>query len=260
MRRNTYLVESALLTHGLFSIANEELKKLWSYDERSIVWLEGGVIKIGGIEEYIPFRSKADEIIRVSCENLDKAIENKQSAALTASATMMVAEREGIKLAVTSGMGGIGDIEGERICPDLFALRDMNVVLIACSPKDVVDIGKTIKWLRNEKVYIYGYSKPYIDGFMIRGETHDIDGVWAGGLPNPPLLLLNPIDEKYRLNDKSIIEAAKLAGVEAQSRGEEYHPAANKYIDIASGGLSSLLQLNQLIKNIEWAKEISRIL
>ena len=112
MKKNEYLIETALLTHGLYSVSDEELVKLWEPEEKSIVWLEKGKIKIGGIEEYLPLRNRATEVARISCDKLDEAISEKRDAALTASATMLVAEREGIGLAVTGGMGGVRDIEG----------------------------------------------------------------------------------------------------------------------------------------------------
>ena len=49
MKKNEYLIETALLTHGLYSVSDEELVKLWEPEEKSIVWLEKGKIKIGGI-------------------------------------------------------------------------------------------------------------------------------------------------------------------------------------------------------------------
>lgn len=257
MKRKEYLIETALLTHGLHSVSDEELRRLWDPEEKSIVWLEKGKIKIGGIEEYIPFRRRAEEISRISFDTLDEAMSNQIDGALTASATMLAAEREGIRLAVTSGMGGISEIEGEKICPDLFAIRDRKVVLIATAPKDVVDTKRTLEWFKKEKIAVYGRFKPYFNGFMIIGEAYRLDGVWKGEFPQAPMLLLNPIAEEDRIRDNGIIEKAKTFAEEAQKRGESYHPAANQYLDIATGGRSSKLQLEQLIKNIQWAKELS---
>lgn len=258
IKRKDYLIETALLTHGLYSISDEELVTLWDPEEKNIVWIEKGKIKIGGIEEYIPFRKRQQEVVRVSYDKLDEAIDNKMDAALTASATMLVAQREGIKLAITSGMGGIGDIEGERICPDLYAIRDLKVVLIATSPKDVVDIKKTLKWLKSENIAVYGHFKSYLNGFMVVGEEYELDGVWSGVCTKAPMLLLNPIDEEERIKDVGIVENAKSFARKAQKKGEAYHPAANKFLDMSTEGRTSRLQLIQLIKNIQWARELSK--
>ena len=253
-----FLVESALLTHGLASFSQEELRKTWTLEEPCIAWLEKGEVRIGSIEEYLPFRARAAEIKRVSYDSLDRAIAEGKDGAMTASATMLVASRMGIPVAVTSGMGGIGDIKGETLCPDLPAVRDLPVVLISTTPKDVVDIGATLDWFRKEGVPVYGRYTAEDSGFMVVGKRHALDGVWPGGLPVPPALLLNPIPEEKRLQIPNVVEQAIAAGKEAEQRGEAYHPAANRAFDLLSHGLSSRLQLEQLLENALWARELTK--
>ena len=252
-----FLVESALLTHGLASYSQEELRRAWTLEEACIVWLEKGEIRVGTMEEYLPFRARAAEIKRVSYDSLDRAIAEGRDGAMTASATMLAASRMGIPVAVTSGMGGIGDIRGETLCPDLPAVRDLPVVLISTTPKDVVDIGATLAWFRDERVPVYGRYEAVDSGFMVVGEKHELDGVWQGGLPMPPVLLLNPIPEEKRLRIPKVVEMAVAAGKEAEARGEAFHPAANRAFDQLSHGLSSRLQLEQLMDNALWAKELT---
>ncbi len=252
------LVESALLTHGLASYSQEDLREAWTMDEPCIAWLEKGEVRVGTMEEYLPFRARAAEIKRVSYDSLDRAIAEGKDGAMTASATMLAASRMGIPVAVTSGMGGIGDIKGETLCPDLPAVRDLPVVLISTTPKDVVDIGATLAWFRKEGVPVYGRYEAADSGFMVVGERHELDGVWPGGLPVPPVLLLNPIAEEKRLRVPNVVERAIAAGKEAEARGEAFHPAANRMFDVLSEGLSSRLQLEQLLENALWAKELTK--
>lgn len=253
-----FLVESALLTHGLASYSQEDLRQAWTLEEPCIVWLEKGAVRTGTMEEYLPFRARAAEIGRVSCNSLDRAAAEGQDGAMTASATMLAASRMGIPIAVTSGMGGIGDIRGETLCPDLPAVRDLPVTLIATTPKDVVDIGKTLAWFRSEKVPVFGHYEAVDSGFMVVGQRHTLDGVWPGGLPTPPMLLLNPISEDKRLRIPHIVEMAIAAGKEAEDRGEAFHPAANRAFDRLSQGMSSRLQLEQLLQNAQWARELTQ--
>ena len=205
------LVESALLTHGLASVTDEELLRLWPLEEKCIAWMDGGALHIGNMAEFLPFRAHASEIVRVSAENYDKFASEKRSCAMTASATMLAASRLGIPVAVTCGMGGIGEIRGETLCPDLPAVRDLPVVLVAATPKDVVDIGATLRWFAEEGVPVYGRSVPYTSGFMCVEERHPLRGVWEGGALRPPLLLLNPIAEEERLHIPGAVEQAKAA-------------------------------------------------
>lgn len=254
---NKFLIETALLTHGLESIDNETLVRLWPWKHRCIAWVDKGRIIIGNMNEFIIFRKRAKELIRIDKENFEESCKNGVSGALTASGTMMVAKERGIALVVTAGMGGIGDIKGEELCSDLPALASMDVTLIATSPKDVIDIESTIKWLLDHGVCILGHSTDFIDGFMMTSKPVPITGKYKGQPLRGKTLLLNPIQDESRLKDLSIIKSAKVAGKKAEEEGRYYHPAANAMIDMLSNGKSSQLQLNSLIDNSIWANELT---
>ncbi len=142
-----FLVESALFTHGLVSLSNKTLLDSWPEELDNIVWVDAGKVIVGSMEEYLSFRDRAAQLCRISCDTLELSLASGISGALTASGTMAVCQRMGLSLAVTCGMGGIGDIRGEALCPDLPALRDIPVALLSTSPKDMLDIPATICWL-----------------------------------------------------------------------------------------------------------------
>ena len=95
-----YLVESALLTHGLKSVSNETIKKEWQDPGKKITWIDHGEIRIGDIDEFLEFRSRAAAYPRIDCDLLEKALVEKQSGALTASGTMAVCVKMGIPVAI----------------------------------------------------------------------------------------------------------------------------------------------------------------
>jgi pseudouridine-5'-phosphate glycosidase len=253
-----FLVETALLTHGLKSIDNETLLELWPWEHKCIAWVDKGEVIIGDIKEFISFRDRAEKLIRIDRDIFMESCNKGISGALTASGTMMAAKERGIQIAVTAGMGGIGDIVGEELCADLPAIATMNVTLIATSPKDVIDIEGTIEWLLKHDVSIWGRDTDTIDGFMLTTKPIKLTGKYRGQSLGEKTLLLNPISNEIRLKDLTIIEKAKKAGKEAEKMGEYYHPAANAIIDTLSLGKSSELQLKSLIDNSIWAMELSR--
>ena len=53
------LIETALLTHGLRSIANEELAQSWHCPDAILAWVDRGELKLGLIGEYLPFRERS---------------------------------------------------------------------------------------------------------------------------------------------------------------------------------------------------------
>jgi len=252
-----FLIETALLTHGLRSMDDQLLIEKWSPDTGCLTWVEKGIIRLGNIIEYIPFRNRSAELIRIDCFTLEEALAEGLSGALTASGTMSVCAKLGISLAVTCGMGGIGDIRDELISPDLPALNDLPVALIATSPKDMLDIQSTITWLIDKGVRVYGRYTSSCTGFMFKHDPISVTGVYGGEQSHKKMLLLNEIPIEKRLSDTSILPRAIAAGKEAEAQGRYYHPAANNMIDLLSEGKSSCLQLDSIIANAKWAQLLS---
>jgi len=249
-----FFIETALLTHGLVSMGEEEILSLWPWKDKKLVWLEYGKICHGTMEEYFPLRRRAKEIKRIDREILAKAIEQKESGCLTASGTMAVAEI----LGVTAGMGGISTyIQEETLCADLPALMESKTILISTSPKDVVDIQSSIEWLLKHQVKILGVRHDYCSGFMFNGKEIPLSGMLKKEeVVAPHTLILQDIREEERIEEKDILQQALDAGMKAQERGEYFHPAANAVIDQMSGGVAGRLQLKSLIENGKLAGEI----
>ena len=70
-------------------------------------------------------------------------------------------------------------------------------------------------------------------------------------------MILNPIPERKRVQDRSILADAIKAGKQAEAEGRYYHPAANGEIDRRTGGYSSRIQLESLQRNILLAQSIT---
>ena len=257
-----YLTETALLTHGLRSVTNEEMEKSWHCPGAVLAWVDRGELRLGYMEDYLPFRKRAAEVCRIDCETLEDALKNGVSGALTASGTMAVCRKLDIPVAITCGMGGIGDLRGEELCPDLPALMNIPVALISTSPKDMLDRPATLDWLRQHGVHTAG--KP-CTGYLFCGEPVALELPLSSCnneaavrrlTANGGLLILNPIPEKERVQDRSILMDAIKAGKQAEEEGRYYHPAANAEIDRRTDGYSSRIQLESIQQNYLLAKSI----
>lgn len=254
-----FLVETCLLTHGLRSVTDEMLLEHWPEEMDSIVWIDGGKIRIGNMHDYIPFRRRASEVRRINCNTLADAMKNGVSGALTASGTMEVCRLLGIPLAVTCGMGGLCDIRGEELCPDLPALEQIPVSLISAGPKDMLDVAGTIGWLQEHGVRVLGTDSDRYTGYIFRSTDVRLSGKIGQKLPQPSgkLLIINPIPEADRIQDLSLLKEGIEAGKEAEMKGGMYHPAANAAYDKLSKGWSSVIQMHGLIANAELAKKLT---
>ena len=273
-----FLAETALLTHGLASLTNEEIRQEWMeafggtprgeefrvrHDGREphVVWLENGQIKTGGIDEYLRIRSdiKSDNlknVLRVDARTLDEAVFQGKTAALTASATMEICRRKNIEAAVTAGMGGIGDIKGEELCPDLPGILNSGVILISTGPKDMLDRAATMEWLTSRGAQVVSAASEDCTGYVFIDEPLSLPSLSKLKKTAAPLLIINEIPESKRIIDKNILAEAISAGKQAEQRGEFYHPAVNSEIDRLTDGYSSKIQLRSFIENIKLAQEL----
>ncbi len=252
---NKFLIESALLAHGLPSLSDKDMLAAWPRAFQNIAWVEKGRVVIGSLEEFLAFRASDRTLIRIDCNTLDKARSQGISGALTASGTMALCAELGLPLAVTCGMGGIGDIKGEELCPDLPALADLPVALISTSPKDMLDIDASISWLKQHGVSCLGRHAAICDGYVFRLPPVQLDGIMADTLPATPgrLLILNPIPPERRLDDPSLLAQAVQVGHEAEAQGRYFHPAVNGELDRLSSGRTSRMQFRSLADNAELA-------
>lgn len=254
-----FLVETALLGHGLVSIDDDLIVSMWP-DDVLLAWVENGNIKIGDIEEFMPARKNSKSWGRLDGLSIKRKDYFDKNAFLTASGTMEVAKDNNCCVVVSAGIGGIGDIKAEKFCYDLTAISETGVTLVATSPKDMLDIVGTLNWLHENGVNTYGYNTKYCNGYIFIGQPvelrHKIKEFDLRNVKSGCNLILNSIHEEKRLKDISILKWGILSGKEAEDKGEYYHPAANCYFDKISKGLSSMIQLEALISNINIAKKI----
>lgn len=133
-----FIIESALLTHGLKSISSERLKQ--ELDKKwKIAWLDHGRTIVGNVDEFCEFRERAADYGRVNYFNYDQAVRAGRSGALTASGAMRVCEDRKIPLVVTCGIGGLVPDQCAEKCNDLRALMQSKVSMLATSFKDMFD-------------------------------------------------------------------------------------------------------------------------
>lgn len=257
--KHHFLVETCLLTHGLRSVTDEMLLQAWPKELNCIVWIDKGEVRIGGVEDYIPFRRRASQVRRINCNTFADAVKNGISGALTASGTMRACQELGIPLAVTCGMGGLCDIRGEELCPDLPALERIPVSLISAGPKDMLDVAGTIGWLQERGVQVLGTDSDRYTGYIFKSTDVPLSGKLGEKLPQPPgkLLIIHPIPESERIPDLGLLQKGIEAGKEAEMEGGMFHPAANAAYDMLSNGWSSVIQMKSLIANAKLAQKLT---
>lgn len=175
---NNYLVETALMTHGVSSLSNKEIMDIWNHDNSNFVWLSNGKLSIGTLPEFLRFKDNNTINFRISSENYLSAKEKHLTGALTASGTMCACEDLNLQFAVSAGIGGISHIKEELICPDLYKILSSQVTLIATSFKDMMDRESTFKWLKNRNINVYDKNRNISTGFMFNLEEIKLNSTY----------------------------------------------------------------------------------
>ncbi len=250
-----FIIESALLTHGLKSISSERLKQ--ELDKKwEIAWLDHGQTIVGNVNEFCEFRERAADYGRVNYFNYEQAVHESRSGALTASGTMRVCEDRKIPLVVTCGIGGLVSDQSVEKCNDLRALMQSEVSMLATSFKDMFDFSYTVEQAEKAGIRICVSDEALPEGYVFRHQRVSGTGLPAVKAVTPHMLWLNPIPAEKRIQDYRILEEAVIYGKEQEKQGRYFHPAVNARIDELTGGRSSEIQLESLIANAHFAEDI----
>ncbi len=259
--KTNFLVETALLAHGLPSASDSDILSVLGNTVALFSWIDKGKIKTGIINQFLSIRDRSASLIRINHTLLETAQTQELSGVLTASGTMAVCQKLGIPLAVTCGMGGIGMRDNEKVCNDADALAITNTALIATSPKDMFDIKETLKQLKEKGISVYGNNTDKCTGYVFSVANEPIIPITDKTLPSHLIkgrtLILNPIPQKLRIADIAILERSILKGIEAEKEGKYYHPEVNREIDLLTTGYSTKIQLLSLANNILLAKQLT---
>ena len=284
-----HIVESELLAHGIRSLSNEEIRKVWGDTHSQIVWMEQGQIIIDGIDRFLEFRKKLFDIPvrpgtaapreaaliagmtgktrRVTYYNLDIYAEDKADAVLTASGTMSVCAREGIDAAVTAGISGFFPemlYGSEEVLvtkgdgpPDIAALTALSVTLVSSGLKDMFDHKGTFRFLEQHGVRSIGVNRDCYTGYLFAGDQAALSRSGEPAASDHSVLIVNEINEEKRIQDRKILDQAIEYGLEAERQGGYYMPVVNDRVDQLTDGQSARIQLQALVDNALLAAELT---
>lgn len=255
------LVETALLGHGLPSLTNEQIAAEWpNLDHIKLVWLEKGQVRKGGIEEFLLNRQAIKQWKRSDGNHIKAMMKAGENAFLTVSALLALTHDDpGRSLIVTAGLGGVRE---NRISADLLAVREGQSIVFATAFKDVLDYQQTFDYIKENGIHVLGWQESYSDGFLFKlAEKYSLRSIDEGMLAAElrqfgHAIVLNSIPYEQRLKNIEILKQARQTGLEAEKRGEQFHPAVNKALDRATAGKSSELQLKALLDNLSAAEKL----
>jgi pseudouridine-5'-phosphate glycosidase len=277
-------LESTIISHGMPYPQNVKTALLVEKTITDLgavpatIGIIDGVAVIGMSEEEILQFGQREGILKVSRRDLARVYVTKDWGATTVAATMILAEKAGIEVFVTGGIGGVhrdGHISFD-ISADLDELGKTNVTVVCAGAKSILDLPKTLQYLETIGVPVLGYKTKEFPAFFVRESGLQVDyklkdefeasaiikskrnEMLTGGI-----LIVNPIPTEYAMDKHLMDTAIEKALAEAKQKnisGFEVTPFLLKKVAELTGGESLKSNIALIINNAKTGAAIAKAL
>ncbi|MDA8298135.1 MAG: pseudouridine-5'-phosphate glycosidase [Actinomycetota bacterium] len=274
-------LESTIISHGLPRPRNAEVAR----ELEAIVRAEGacpatiavldGVARVGlGAAELERVANESD-LHKLGRRELPLAMAAKASGATTVSATATLAQRAGIAVFSTGGLGGVhrGYVESFDESADLLALAETPITVVAAGVKSILDVPATLERLETLCVTVVGYATTTFPGFYLNSSGSPLS--WSLDSPeavaavmaarealglHSALLVANPVPLAEQLDpslhDEALAEA--LEGAQRDGvRGQQITPYLLARLVEATGGAALEANLAAVRNNVRLGARIA---
>jgi pseudouridine-5'-phosphate glycosidase len=263
-------LESTAITHGLPYPENLALAR----DMESVVRGENvipatiavmrGNIHVGLDSTQLERLVKFDDPRKISLRDFAPAITQKASGGTTVAGTMFIAEKVGIPIFATGGIGGVHREAPFDVSADLTQLSRSQVVVVCAGAKAILDLPATLEQLETLGVPVIGYQTNEFPAFYSRESGLPVSTAaespqevaevvkthWKIGSHSGALVVAPPPKE-VAIPAEEIEKAIRMALADAQNQeilGQAVTPFLLKRVSEITKGKS--LQTNlELLKN-----------
>lgn len=275
-------LESTIISHGMPYPQNvetalrveEEVRKSGAVP--ATIAIIDGVPTVGCNREEIEKLGKAGlTVTKVSRRDIPIVIAKGLNGATTVASTMILAEKAGVKIFATGGIGGVhrGAEKTMDISADLDELSKTNVTVVCAGAKSILDLNLTMEYLETKGVAVIGYGTDELPAFFTRES-----GIKVGYRMDTPkeiaeamkakedmgleggMLVTNPIPEEYSMDAKVIGKAIDKAVKEAEEKGvkgKDITPFLLDKIQKITGGDSLASNIQLVLNNARLASQIA---
>ncbi len=276
-------LESTIISHGLPYPDNLEVAKSLEQAVRetgaipATIAILGGVVHIGLNNEALALLADKDsQIEKASRRDIPQLLASGGNGATTVAATMLLAQKAGISVFATGGIGGVhrGAETSFDISADLPELARTDMCVVCAGPKAILDIGLTIEVLETSGVPVIGYQCDEVPAFWSRNGSGvdvplrldrpgDIASLmhqkWQAGLEGG-VLVVNPVPASAEIPAaelKTAIDAALQQAEQQGIRGKAVTPFLLAYIGTHTSGCSLAVNKALVLNNARLAAEIA---
>jgi pseudouridine-5'-phosphate glycosidase len=272
-------LESTVITHGLPRPQNLQLAR----DMERVVHENGampatiavldGKIRVGLTDAELDRLASLDNLRKISRRDFATAIIKKDCGGTTVAGTLFAAQRAGIKVFATGGIGGVHEVETLDISTDLQTLADTPMIVVCAGAKAILDLPATLEYLETMAVPVIGYQTDEFPAFYSRqsglavsarldsteevvrfAKTHWELGMKSSVLVCQPLSLEEEIPQE-KIN--TAIEQARHEAHEQGIHGQPLTPFLLARLAKLTGGESLRANLALLLNNAKLAAQIA---
>ncbi len=276
-------LESTIISHGMpypenvsTALECEKIIRDNGAVPATIAIINGRII-VGATKEEIDYIGKhGTAVIKTSKRDLAYIVSHNLDGATTVSATMYIADKAGIKVFATGGIGGVhrGAEVSMDISNDLEELSKTPVCVVCAGVKAILDLEKTLEYLETKGVLVLGYNTEYLPDFYTRKSPYKL--IYHAKSPeeiatiiktqeelelNSGMIVANPIPEEYSLDENVMNEAINEAikKMEAENiKGKDATPFLLKTVKDLTKGDSLKANIKLVYNNCELAAKIAR--
>lgn len=164
-------LESAVITHGLPRPRNHALARGMEQairDEGSTpatIAVLDGRIRVGLTEEELQQLADKTDVHKIAPRNLAAALLRGGSGGVTVAGALWIAQRVGVKVFATGGIGGVYSPLTLDISADLPLLAKSPLIVVCAGAKAVHDLPATLEYLETIGVPVVGYQTNQFPAF-----------------------------------------------------------------------------------------------
>jgi pseudouridine-5'-phosphate glycosidase len=279
--RPAVALESTLIAHGLPRPDNLAVAERIEGVARSegaqpaTMAVLGGVAHAGLDRDQLAAVAANPDIAKLSERDLPVAAAKRLDGATTVAATAALAQRCGIDVFATGGVGGVhrGAAQTWDVSADLGTLARTPIILVCAGVKSILDVPATLERLETLGVTVVGYRSDRFAGFYrsdsgqpVPWRVDDVDEIAAIhharstlGMRSA-LLVANPVPEAEQLeedvHDQALASGLELAAAQGVT-GRDLTPFLLAHFRAATGGRSLEVNIDLVLRNVALAARIA---
>jgi pseudouridine-5'-phosphate glycosidase len=276
--RPVVALESTIIAHGLPRPGNERIAREIEGVVRehgavpATIAILGGEVRIG-LDESGVHALATGEAVKCGVRDLAPVLARGGDGATTVAATAHLAERAGIRVFATGGLGGVhrGSRETWDESADLGTLARLNLCVVCAGVKSILDIPATLERLETLNVTVLGYGTDTFPAFYLTSSglpvpwrvdsPDEVAAVLRAQLAPGAVVVANPLDEQLdpELHDRTLREGLQAAA-EQGIAGKDVTPFLLERFHTQTGGESLRANVRLVLRNAALAAEIASAL